>query len=161
MIGRREQRRERGIALERTNRPVGVLGIPTGNHRIVVGHARQRIDTGRPRGIGVEPIFQDSSARLLIPEPVIARGSGAVLPEQRRRIGLWCAHEVLHLGHLARHLDRVVGGRRIGAHLRSEEHTSELQSHHDIVCRLLLEKKKKKKKKNTTTTKKKKNKKQK
>src|SRR5437667_9170541 len=29
--------------------------------------------------------------------------------------------------------------------LRSEEHTSELQSHHDLVCRLLLEKKKKKK----------------
>src|SRR5574343_2019279 len=28
---------------------------------------------------------------------------------------------------------------------RSEEHTSELQSHHDIVCRLLLEKKKKNK----------------
>ena len=26
--------------------------------------------------------------------------------------------------------------------VRSEEHTSELQSHHDIVCRLLLEKKK-------------------
>src|SRR5437667_5692902 len=32
---------------------------------------------------------------------------------------------------------------------RSEEHTSELQSHHDLVCRLLLEKKKKNK--NTTT----------
>src|SRR5437588_7874382 len=30
---------------------------------------------------------------------------------------------------------------------RSEEHTSELQSHSDLVCRLLLEKKKKKKKK--------------
>src|SRR6266540_7136501 len=28
---------------------------------------------------------------------------------------------------------------------RSEEHTSELQSHHDLVCRLLLEKKKKRK----------------
>src|SRR5437773_5101711 len=28
---------------------------------------------------------------------------------------------------------------------RSEEHTSELQSHHDLVCRLLLEKKKKNK----------------
>ena len=27
---------------------------------------------------------------------------------------------------------------------RSEEHTSELQSHSDLVCRLLLEKKKKK-----------------
>src|SRR5438034_180273 len=33
-------------------------------------------------------------------------------------------------------------------HRRSEEHTSELQSHSDLVCRLLLEKKKKKK--NTT-----------
>src|SRR5438034_10297272 len=31
-------------------------------------------------------------------------------------------------------------------HVRSEEHTSELQSHSDLVCRLLLEKKKKKKK---------------
>src|SRR5260221_7826756 len=30
---------------------------------------------------------------------------------------------------------------------RSEEHTSELQSHSDLVCRLLLEKKKKKKRK--------------
>src|SRR5437773_9404592 len=33
---------------------------------------------------------------------------------------------------------------------RSEEHTSELQSHHDLVCRLLLEKKKKKKKTNNS-----------
>src|SRR5437588_5099803 len=30
------------------------------------------------------------------------------------------------------------------AQFRSEEHTSELQSHSDLVCRLLLEKKKKK-----------------
>src|SRR5437667_6861004 len=29
--------------------------------------------------------------------------------------------------------------------VRSEEHTSELQSHHDLVCRLLLEKKKQQK----------------
>src|SRR5260221_7859423 len=29
-----------------------------------------------------------------------------------------------------------------GLHARSEEHTSELQSHSDLVCRLLLEKKK-------------------
>src|SRR6266540_5975617 len=40
----------------------------------------------------------------------------------------------------------VVGVVEIGEHDRSEEHTSELQSHHDLVCRLLLEKKKKKKK---------------
>src|SRR5277367_7010527 len=36
--------------------------------------------------------------------------------------------------------------RPIGA--RSEEHTSELQSHHDLVCRLLLEKKKHRKRAN-------------
>src|SRR5438034_8649177 len=34
-----------------------------------------------------------------------------------------------------------------GGLARSEEHTSELQSHSDLVCRLLLEKKKRKKRK--------------
>src|SRR5437773_8448614 len=38
-------------------------------------------------------------------------------------------------------LDRL--NRPAATILRSEEHTSELQSHHDLVCRLLLEKKKK------------------
>src|SRR5438034_5639650 len=37
---------------------------------------------------------------------------------------------------------------RLQLRARSEEHTSELQSHSDLVCRLLLEKKKKQ----TTTT---------
>src|SRR5438132_9621136 len=43
-------------------------------------------------------------------------------------------------------LARVARGRFSGPviGLRSEEHTSELQSHSDLVCRLLLEKKKKK-----------------
>src|SRR5690242_21849694 len=36
---------------------------------------------------------------------------------------------------------------------RSEEHTSELQSHVNLVCRLLLEKKKKKNRKNLQQTK--------
>src|SRR5215204_6290176 len=36
------------------------------------------------------------------------------------------------------------GPRPVGRGWRSEEHTSELQSHSDLVCRLLLEKKKKK-----------------
>src|SRR6266576_6350875 len=34
-------------------------------------------------------------------------------------------------------------GRRVGSSHRSEEHTSELQSRRELVCRLLLEKKKK------------------
>src|SRR5688572_32414884 len=38
------------------------------------------------------------------------------------------------------------------AHARSEEHTSELQSQSNLVCRLLLEKKKKKKTQKQTTT---------
>src|SRR5205085_12471867 len=41
------------------------------------------------------------------------------------------------------------GGRCLQAS-RSEEHTSELQSQSNLVCRLLLEKKKKKNKKKTT-----------
>src|SRR5947207_10955086 len=56
-------------------------------------------------------------------------------------------------------MDRTLGGRRrrrggdhrllvrelleVAVTPRSEEHTSELQSHSDLVCRLLLEKKKK------------------
>src|SRR2546422_8527266 len=38
---------------------------------------------------------------------------------------------------------------RVRLDVRSEEHTSELQSRLHLVCRLLLEKKKKKKKRNT------------
>src|SRR5690349_22033613 len=44
---------------------------------------------------------------------------------------------------------KIHGPKGIGAlfiRKRSEEHTSELQSRRDLVCRLLLEKKKKKKK---------------
>src|SRR5688572_31520837 len=46
---------------------------------------------------------------------------------------------------------------RVGSELRSEEHTSELQSQSNLVCRLLLEKKKKKKKKKMTIVEKKHN----
>src|SRR6266540_5877541 len=42
--------------------------------------------------------------------------------------------------------DRVRGLVELNAiPIRSEEHTSELQSHHELVCSLLLEKKKRKK----------------
>src|SRR6266496_4514299 len=60
---------------------------------------------------------------------------------------------------------RIVVNRLTGApvasfqRLRSEEHTSELQSRRDLVCRLLLEKKKKKKRYNINIKKKKKRKK--
>src|SRR5690606_39988197 len=41
-------------------------------------------------------------------------------------------------------LEEVIGNARIIDETRSEEHTSELQSRENLVCRLLLEKKKKK-----------------
>src|SRR2546427_5872923 len=53
--------------------------------------------------------------------------------------------------HRATRLRQEVGGETDSAqferpHIRSEEHTSELQSQSNLVCRLLLEKKKKTKK---------------
>src|SRR5437773_9302704 len=51
-----------------------------------------------------------------------------------------------HAARSPREPDRALrrGRARLGERDRSEEHTSELQSHHDLVCRLLLEKKNKK-----------------
>src|SRR5438093_4126728 len=45
---------------------------------------------------------------------------------------------------------KALTGVAVDAELRSEEHTSELQSLTNLVCRLLLEKKKKKKRKHNT-----------
>src|SRR5438105_10433979 len=53
------------------------------------------------------------------------------------------AHAVACVCHSRRGAKHVENDKR----MRSEEHTSELQSRVDLVCRLLLEKKKKKKKK--------------
>src|SRR6266540_3961209 len=52
-------------------------------------------------------------------------------------------------GHRNSHADIRCGGHR---RLRSEEHTSELQSHHDLVCRLLLEQKKRATRRRPRTT---------
>src|SRR5438034_10632559 len=55
--------------------------------------------------------------------------------------GALLEHAADDQGHLA-HEPRLLGaGRERGERRRSEEHTSELQSHSDLVCRLLLEKK--------------------
>src|SRR5690606_22520750 len=53
-----------------------------------------------------------------------------------------------HSAEIFRELADRWGLLRAHAPLRSEEHTSELQSRENLVCRLLLEKKKKKKNKN-------------
>src|SRR5690606_39417737 len=49
-------------------------------------------------------------------------------------------------------MENDLGSRIIGQDDRSEEHTSELQSRENLVCRLLLEKKKTKRMKTRTNT---------
>src|SRR5260370_19342714 len=61
-------------------------------------------------------------------------GFGRVLPFDLRQLQRGAGEEILALRRRA-----AVGEGR----MRSEEHTSELQSHLNLVCRLLLEKKKK------------------
>src|SRR5260370_24239900 len=51
--------------------------------------------------------------------------------------------KVDELSRQGRHLTLAEGAAALVHELRSEEHTSELQSHLNLVCRLLLEKKKK------------------
>src|SRR5690349_22670692 len=58
--------------------------------------------------------------------------------------------DVLVADVLGKHVDL---GDQVRPAARSEEHTSELQSRRDLVCRLLLEKKKKKKKTNNNNKK--------
>src|SRR5205814_9711940 len=53
--------------------------------------------------------------------------------------------QILPADLLARRPDILAAKARVEAAIRSEEHTSELQSLRHLVCRLLLEKKKKKK----------------
>src|SRR5436190_3273748 len=56
-----------------------------------------------------------------------------------QRVILWCSMFANRCDGLGLQFYKAAGPGR------SEEHTSELQSHSDLVCRLLLEKKKKKK----------------
>src|SRR5260221_7762674 len=69
--------------------------------------------------------------------PVLSRASGASMHR-----GLWidALPSSSRFGLDGRH--RSFGRARLSRTVRSEEHTSELQSHSDLVCRLLLEKKK-------------------
>src|SRR5690242_20751050 len=79
----------------------------------------------------------------------LVRRLGPLIGDELAELGLLLvAHGLLEGDRrLRRALDRVdligLDARDVGD-LRSEEHTSELQSHVNLVCRLLLEKKKKK-----------------
>src|SRR5690349_23414761 len=80
-------------------------------------------------------LFRSAIERLkakLVGEGLFASERKRPLPRLPRRIGLVTGNDA--------------AAKRDVLTTRSEEHTSELQSRRDLVCRLLLEKKKKKKK---------------
>src|SRR5438874_10355502 len=72
----------------------------------------------------------------LFPYTTLFRSSRMLLLARLRRTGL-------------EHSQHAVGDQKAADDVRSEEHTSELQSRRDLVCRLLLEKKKKRPKEYT------------
>src|SRR5260221_13870243 len=69
--------------------------------------------------------------------PISIERSTELLAKWNKNNKIWSSGEII--ADVEKSVD--LGGRRI---IRSEEHTSELQSHSDLVCRLLLEKKKNK-----------------
>src|SRR5690349_16980228 len=76
----------------------------------------------------------------------LARRHRVPVAELHERLGTLLA-ELAELEEIGEALERLAAERTRLAHdYRSEEHTSELQSRRDLVCRLLLEKKKKKQK---------------
>src|SRR2546422_5526233 len=77
------------------------------------------------------------AGRFIVPQPV------AYVPEYRLLLLTWAEGELLRSVFLARSdaAQEIAGAAEWL--LRSEEHTSELQSRLHLVCRLLLEKKKK------------------
>src|SRR5438034_8396335 len=78
----------------------------------------------------------------LFPYTTLFRSSGITRSKHRRFAWRAATRPALHWTGVAATL--------VVALYRSEEHTSELQSHSDLVCRLLLEKKKKKRIKRST-----------
>src|SRR5882762_11162939 len=87
------------------------------------GHCREAVR---------EALIGGRTGEVLSGESNVVRGADAVVACRRQQARVRHRED---LGHPASSLDPE--------HVRSEEHTSELQSHLNIVCRLLLEKKKK------------------
>src|SRR5437588_4955621 len=114
-----------------------------------------RDEPGRYAYEGLDRVLHEK-ARLGIMTTLVTKPEGAVFNELKRLCSLTD-------GNLSRHIDvlqdaglieawRGTDGGRPQTLYRSEEHTSELQSHSDLVCRLLLEKKNHARRRNTVCT---------
>src|SRR2546425_9039639 len=83
----------------------------------------------------------------LFPYTTLFRSPGLVLRDELNERGITQSKLAAHIGVLPKTINEICRGKRgisaeIAIQLRSEEHTSELQSLAYLVCRLLLEKKK-------------------
>src|SRR5438034_3583374 len=94
---------------------------------------RPQYPRGRPIGSCPPEVFSDPLQRQprLFAGPIVSSGSDCGIVYRH------CDRD-LEILEIPRKISIATRSRR------SEEHTSELQSHSDLVCRLLLEKKKKK-----------------
>src|SRR2546426_7112542 len=79
----------------------------------------------------------------LFPYTTLFRSHGDGVAAPRHDLGRHVPLPDLELDRYRRYGARPRGKQCVPGHARSEEHTSELQSPCNIVCRLLLEKKKK------------------
>src|SRR5947207_11531527 len=92
----------------------------------------------------------------LFPYTTLFRSIAAIIKHSKHKNRLGACLDTCHIfaagydfstkqGYTAmwKQFDDTIGLNKLHA-IRSEEHTSELQSHSDLVCRLLLEKKKNK-----------------
>src|SRR5260370_6680628 len=98
----------------------------------------------------MRPDFQAQTRRSQGRETSLPRRLFAIEPKGKLRRGnvVQCCSKHSRLFLAERALETALGflpkrDRLGGSPTRSEEHTSELQSHLNLVCRLLLEKKKK------------------
>src|SRR5437588_4915503 len=92
------------------------------------------ISAGALRDRGQEVRFDKVTKRDLV---AAVTASGKIQPKKKVDISADITGRITKIA--VREGDFVKQGQFL---LRSEEHTSELQSHSDLVCRLLLEKKK-------------------
>src|SRR5437773_10707376 len=82
------------------------------------------------------PGFPLSTVESHAGELLVGTLAGRRVAAMRGRFHCYEGYTPQQIGLPVRVLERL-GARTL---MRSEEHTSELQSHHDLVCRLLLEK---------------------
>src|SRR5947207_7024646 len=141
----------RNMLLLRACQVLPLEASPCRHSKVDVHEAARPFSEGRPRGPhsrlrrGAQGASQASggNGRTTASAPVVAAFARDVDQHMRTRLAgappsRSAKRTFRRRGHVRSH-----GARRL-AERRSEEYTSELQSHSDLVCRLLLEKKKQK-----------------